>query len=50
MMASYQAVVEGVAEAVVTAGSTFTPDKIRAYERALEAETNPNGLAGRSNS
>lgn len=42
MMTSYQAVVEGVAEAVVTAGSTFTPDKIRAYERALEAETNPN--------
>lgn len=41
MMTSYQAVVEGVAEAVVTAGSTFTPDKIRAYERALEGRDEP---------
>ena len=37
----YQQVVEKVAETLVTAGSTFSEDKFRAYARAIERETNP---------
>ena len=35
-----QRVVDAVAETLVTAGSTYPEDKVRAYERALAAETN----------
>lgn len=37
---NYDAVVQQVAQTLVTAGSTFSPDKISAYERAIAAETN----------
>ncbi|WP_172135673.1 fumarate hydratase [Adlercreutzia sp. ZJ473] len=33
-------VIDAVAEALVTAGSTYSPEKMRAYERALAVETN----------
>lgn len=36
---SRQKVVEAVAQTLVTAGSTYPADKVRAYERALERET-----------
>ncbi len=34
-------IVEAVAMTLVTAGSTFRPDKLRAYERAIAVERNP---------
>lgn len=37
----YDEIVDKVAETLVTAGSTFSEDKIRAYERAIEKESNP---------
>lgn len=37
----YDDVVKKVSETLVTAGSTFSADKIRAYERAIEKESNP---------
>lgn len=37
----YDEIVDKVAEILVTAGSTFSDDKIRAYERAIEKESNP---------
>ena len=37
---TYESVVRLVKETLITAGSTFSEDKIRAYERAIAAETN----------
>ena len=37
----YNEIVEKVAETLVTAGSTFSKDKILAYKRAIEMERNP---------
>lgn len=37
----YDDVVKKVSETLVTAGSTFSADKVRAYERAIEKESNP---------
>lgn len=37
----YARLVEQVCDTLVRAGSTFSEDKIRAYERAIEAERNP---------
>lgn len=39
--AGREEVVRRVSEALVTAGSTFSEDKVRAYERAIAMETNP---------
>lgn len=41
MYDTYQKIVDVVAETLVTAGSTFCDDKIRAYRRAIEKESNP---------
>ena len=38
---NYEETVKKVAETLVTAGSTFRPDKIEAYKRAIEKEINP---------
>lgn len=38
---NYDGIVNKVADTLVTAGSTFSEDKIRAYERAIEKESNP---------
>ena len=38
---NYDEVVRRVAETLVTAGSTFSADKVRAYQRAIERESNP---------
>ena len=38
---NYDEVVRRVAETLVTAGSTFSADKVRAYQRAIERERNP---------
>lgn len=37
----YEKIVDSVAETLVTAGSTFSEDKIRAYQRAINKESNP---------
>lgn len=37
----YEQIVNKVSETLVTAGSTFSEDKIRAYRRAIEKESNP---------
>ena len=37
----YENIVKKVSETLVTAGSTFSDDKVRAYERAIEKEKNP---------
>ena len=37
----YENIVKKVSETLVTAGSTFSDDKVRAYERAIEKENNP---------
>lgn len=37
---NYDVVVQQTAQTLITAGSAFSPDKIRAYERAIAAETN----------
>lgn len=37
---TYQKIVDIVAETLVTAGSTFSDNKIRAYQRAIEKESN----------
>lgn len=37
----YDDIVKKVSETLVTAGSTFSEDKIRAYRYAIETETNP---------
>lgn len=41
MIDTYQKIVDAVAQTLVTAGSTFRKDKIRAYQRAIEKENNP---------
>ena len=33
-------IVNRVCETLVSSGSTFLPDKIRAYEKAIQRETN----------
>lgn len=38
---NYNEIVRKVSETLVTAGSTFSDDKIRAYKRAIEKEGNP---------
>lgn len=38
---NYSEIVEKVSETLVTAGSTFSKDKIIAYKRAIEIESNP---------
>lgn len=38
---NYDEIVEKVSETLVTAGSTFSRDKITAYKRAIEKESNP---------
>lgn len=38
---NYEETVKKVAETLVTAGSTFHPDKIAAYKRAIERESSP---------
>lgn len=38
---NYDGIVNKVADTLVTASSTFSEDKIRAYERAIEKESNP---------
>lgn len=38
---NYSEIVEKVSETLVTAGSTFSKDKIAAYKRAIENESNP---------
>lgn len=40
-MASYDKIKNCVAETLVAAGSTFSEDKFRAYQRAIEKESNP---------
>lgn len=37
----YEEIVDKVSEALVTAGSTFREDKMRAYRRIIEKESNP---------
>lgn len=37
----YRKIVDEVSNALVIAGSTFSEDKMRAYERAMKKETNP---------
>lgn len=37
----YEKIVNKVSETLVTAGSTFSEDKIRAYKRAINKESNP---------
>ena len=38
----FDAVVDRVADTLVTASATFTPDQVRLYQRYMEKETNPN--------
>lgn len=38
---NYEDIVQKISETLVTAGSTFSDDKLRAYQRAIERETNP---------
>lgn len=38
---NYEEIVNKVSDTLVTAGSTFSKDKIRAYERAIAKENNP---------
>ncbi len=41
MVDTYQKIVDAVARTLVTAGSTFSESKIRAYQRAIVKESNP---------
>ena len=41
---AYETVVDQIAETLVRAGTTFTPDQIRAYQTALTKETDTNAI------